>query len=687
MDFTTVGAEGTVTSPSLPPRTSTRGHLHGCPETVESPSHILIIDDDKADRESLKQHLATDGFAVTTAESGEEALAIIANKPPDLILVDVMMPGMSGYEVVRRLKAEETTQDIPIVMVSALEDRRSLILGLNAGAADFLRKPVDATELRARLENLLLVKARGDYQNDYGVQLEAEVDSRTVDLIASERLYRETFEDAPVGIIHADLEGNWVRVNGRLCKLLGYSREELLTREVQARVLSEVATASESATVKLMRTDGQHLVSEDRYRRKDDHLIWVRINMTLHADPSGAPKHLILVIEDITEQRALEAQFRQAGKMDALGGLAAGLAHDFNNLLSVIVSYSEMAISALDPGETMRADLEAVHSAGLRAAMLTRQLLAFSRHQVLPPQVVDLDEVVHEMQDILRRLIREDVELITTSSEHATTILIDRSQLEQIIMNLAINARDAMPKGGTLTIGTMSIDAAAHEPHHGCAGKGPHVMLTVTDNGSGIDADTQARMFDPFFTTKPLGVGTGLGLSTVFGIVRQSGGTIWAESKLGSGTTFFICFPHATAPTVVAVKRPTRSRPRGTETILLVEDDEAVRLLTTKLLTQAGYNVLVAKNAHDAASLCDRHPSPIQLLLTDVVMPGSSGWKLAAELRERRPDIKVLYMSGYADGAQFDNGDRDASASFLEKPISPDSLARKVKEALEQADV
>jgi two-component system, cell cycle sensor histidine kinase and response regulator CckA len=249
-------------------------------------------------------------------------------------------------------------------------------------------------------------------------------------------------------------------------------------------------------------------------------------------------------------------------------------------------------------------------------------------------------------------------------------------------MNLAINARDAMPNGGTLTIGTTGIDETAHGAHRRCPGKGPHVMLTVTDNGTGIDAATQARMFEPFFTTKPLGTGTGLGLSTVFGIVRQSHGTIWAESKLGSGTTFCICFPRATEATVAAAKRPPRRRPQGTETILLVEDDEAVRLLTTKLLKQAGYIVLEAKNAHEAAALCEHHPSPIHLLLTDVVMPGNSGWKLAADLRAKRPDIKVLYMSGYADGAQFDNGDRDASASFLEKPITPDALARKVKEAL-----
>jgi PAS domain S-box-containing protein len=655
--------------------------VHLCAQ-AGPPSRILIIDDDRGDRDSLKDYLVPDGFTVTTAASGAEAITIVASEPPDLILVDVMMPGMDGYEVLRTLKADAITQDIPIVMVSALEDRRSLIRGLNGGAADFLRKPVDPTELRARVENLLRAKAHGDQQNEYGQQLEAEVDARTEALIASERLYRETFDDAPIGIIHAQMDGRWVRVNQRLCKLLGYSREELLDPEIQARVLSEVPASAESATVRLGRSDGMHVVSEDRYRRKDDLLIWVRINMTVHRDPNGDSNHLILVLEDITEQRALATQVRQAGKMDALGGLAAGLAHDFNNLLSIIVSYSEMAIADLQPGETMRTDLEAIHSAGMRAASLTRQLLAFSRHQVLCPQVVELDEVVGGLQDILRRLIREDVELVTPHSDRAAKILIDRSQLEQIIMNLAINARDAMPKGGQLTIGTMGLSEEMHAAHRTCPKTGPHVMLTVTDNGTGMDADTQARMFDPFFTTKPLGTGTGLGLSTVFGIERQSGGTIWAESEVGKGTRFCICFPRATEPTLVAaVKRSPRPH-RGTETILLVEDDQAVRVLTKKLLKQAGYDVLEAKNAAEAVSLCDHHPAPIHLLLTDVVMPGTSGWKLAADLRERRPAIKVLYMSGYADGARFDNGDRDASASFLEKPITPDALARKVKEAL-----
>ncbi|HET9991632.1 MAG TPA: response regulator [Kofleriaceae bacterium] len=684
MDHRTVEADTAPTSEFA--RTPKRDNLHFCCKLDDPPSRILIVDDEKTDREYLKEYLVPQGFIVATAASGEEAIAMVAVDPPDLILVDVMMPGMDGYDVLTKLKADATTQDIPIVMVSALEDRRSLIRGLNGGAADFLHKPVDPTELRARVGNLLRLKAYGDHQNEYGVQLAAEVDSRTADLIASERLYRETFDDAPVGIIHVDMDGRWVRVNQRLCKLLGYSREELLTAEIQARVLSEVTTSSEAVTTKLKSADAQYIVSEDRYRRKDDQLIWVRINMTVHSKPNGTSKHLILVIEDITEHRALEAQFRQAGKMDALGGLAAGLAHDFNNLLSVIVSYSEMAISDLAPGEVMRTDLEAIHSAGLRAATLTRQLLAFSRHQVLCPQVVELGEVIRGMEDILRRLIREDIELHTPPGDRDAKILIDRSQLEQIIMNLAINARDAMPKGGALTIGTTGLDEVAHADHSRCPGKGEHVMLTVTDNGTGIAPETQARMFEPFFTTKPPSDGTGLGLSTVFGIVNQSGGTIWADSTLGSGTTFFICFPRATEPTSVAIKPAVRRPARGTETILLVEDDEAVRVLTMKLLMQAGYHVLEAKNAQDATSLCEHHPSPIHLLLTDVVMPGISGWKLAADVRERRPDIKVLYVSGYADGAQFDNGDRDASASFMEKPITPDVLVRKVKEALSESD-
>ncbi|MEO8701549.1 MAG: response regulator [Kofleriaceae bacterium] len=630
---------------------------------VHTSARILIVDDDQADRDALATLLASAGFILTTAGSGDDAIALVAKHPFDLILLDVVMPGLDGYAVMRSLKGALATADIPVIMVSALDDRRSLIRGLRAGAADFLRKPVEPTELRARVENLLKLKAHGDQQNEYGHQLEGKVDARTAELIASERLYRETFDSAPVGIVHVGMDGRWLRVNQRLCTLLGYSREALLTPEIQALVLAEVKTAERPAD--------EQVSTEEQYRRHDGTLIWVRCNMTVHHHSDGRPDHLILVLEDITEHRALEAQVRQAGKMDALGSLAAGLAHDFNNLLSIIVSYSEMASADLDPKDSLCSDLRAIHSAGQRAAVLTRQLLAFSRNQVLCPQVVDLDEVVDGMRDILRRLIREDVTLQISRNQGAAKILIDRSQLEQIIMNLAINARDAMPGGGTLTIESTRTASTPRE-----------VVLTMRDTGHGMDAETQARMFDAFFTTKPLGIGTGLGLSTVFGIVKQSGGTISADSEVGKGTTFKICFPEVgvAAAVPVPVRTPTRLA-RGTETILLVEDDPAVRVLTRTLLDRTGYTVLEASSVEDASTLCDHHPRPIDLLLTDIVMPGASGWQLAAALRTKRPEMKVLYMSGYAEGAAFADTEAGTRA-FLEKPITPERLSQKVREAL-----
>ncbi|MEO8551180.1 MAG: response regulator, partial [Kofleriaceae bacterium] len=290
--------------------------------TPASGSHvhhrILIVDHDPFDREALCAILSSQHYDLSDVETGPDAIAMVAEQLPDLIVVDVMLPGMDGYELVRALKADPITRPIPIVMVSTLQDRRALLRALHAGAADLLRKPVDASELRARIKNLLRLKAQGDVQNQHGLLLEAKVDVRTAELVASERLYRETFDDAPVGIVHVNMDGHWVRVNQRLCDLLGYSREELLLPSIQALVLANVTAGMETTVAQVQQTSGRHLVSEDRLRRQDGRLIWTRINMTVHCRADGISDHLILVLEDITQERALEAQFRQASKMDAL---------------------------------------------------------------------------------------------------------------------------------------------------------------------------------------------------------------------------------------------------------------------------------------------------------------------------------------------------------------------------------
>ncbi len=393
-------------------------------------------------------------------------------------------------------------------------------------------------------------------------------------------------------------------------------------------------------------------------------------------------------IERRQAQQALnrsEEQLRQAQKMEAVGSLAGGVAHDFNNLLSVILSYSEMLAADLRPGDPMRADLEEINGAGLRAADLTRQLLAFSRQQVLLPRVVDLNAICTGMETMLRRVIGEDVDFASRPAPALGKILADPGQLERVIVNLAVNARDAMPRGGKLTIETAEVvlDEAYALEHAGVTA-GVHVMLAVSDTGVGMDEATQSRMFEPFFTTKEGRQGTGLGLATVFGIVRQSGATIWVDSEVDRGTTFRVDFPIAehTVPIAASAPPPGLLNLHGSETILLVEDEERVRVLARTILRRYGYDVLEAHSGGDAFLLCEQHPETIHLLLTDVVMPRMSGRQLAERLLSVRPAMKVLYMSGYTDDAVVRHGILDSTITFLQKPITPHALALKVREVL-----
>ncbi len=393
-------------------------------------------------------------------------------------------------------------------------------------------------------------------------------------------------------------------------------------------------------------------------------------------------------IERKAAQAALsrsEEQFRQAQKMEAIGSLAGGIAHDLNNLLSVILTYSELLAENLKVGDPTRDDLVAINEAGRRAADLTRQLLAFSRQQVLQPTTTDLNCVFAGIEKMLRRVLGEDVELTSLAAASLDKIMVDPGQMEQVMMNLVVNARDAMPRGGKLTVETTNILLTERDclEHAGLA-PGPHVMLTVADTGTGMDKATQARMFDPFFTTKPVGKGTGLGLSTVFGIVQQSGGVIWASSELGKGTCFKTCFPVTddVAPRAVRPTEPPLHRRalRGSETVLVVEDEDPVRALACAILRKYGYHVLEAQSGGDALIVCEQHTSPIDLLLADVVLPRISGPQLAARLLSARPEMRVLYMSGHTGSSLHDFD--FASVAFLQKPITPDMLARQVREVL-----
>jgi two-component system cell cycle sensor histidine kinase/response regulator CckA len=420
------------------------------------------------------------------------------------------------------------------------------------------------------------------------------------------------------------------------------------------------------------------------------HVEWKSGSYACHVEPlrdsDGQVSGAICMSLDITDRKQLEEQLRQAQKMEAVGRLAGGIAHDFNNLLMVIQGYGDLLVERLPTGDPLRRNAEQIQMASQRASSLTRQLLAFSRKQMLAPKILNIQTVVADMEKILRRLIGEDIQLETSSAPDLGLVKADRSQIEQVILNLAVNARDAMPQGGRLTIETANVELDASYSHPPAVlSPGKYVMLAVTDNGCGMDAETQAHVFEPFFTTKEKGKGTGLGLATVYGVVKQSGGYVWVYSEPGRGTSFKIYLPRIAETAVPAGREGTsdmRVPQRGSETILLVEDEKGVRELAREYLTSSGYTVIEAEDGHTALELAAMHVGPIHLLLTDVVMPGISGRELAERVGQIRPGIKIIYMSGYTDQAVVHHGILENDAILLQKPFTLMTLAGKLREML-----
>jgi signal transduction histidine kinase/CheY-like chemotaxis protein len=419
--------------------------------------------------------------------------------------------------------------------------------------------------------------------------------------------------------------------------------------------------------------------------RKGDRRLIVWNNSMLY-DPRGDVTGTASIGIDVTEHRSLEGQLRESQKMEAVGRLAGGIAHDFNNLLTVIIGYGELLLSEIGEGNPMSLEAGEIRKAALKAASLTSQLLAFSRRQILSPEVLDLNGIVTDVEKMLRRIIEEHIDLELNLDEGLWNVKADRNRIEQVIVNLAINAKDAMPKGGTLSIGTRNImiDETTVNTHPD-VGPDAYVALSIKDTGHGMDPGTLAHIFEPFFTTKEVGKGTGLGLATVYGIVMQSGGRIHVDSEPGHGTTFTIYLPRvreAASPPKEATPAGRIASPSCSKTVLLVEDSDTVRELTRHILELTGYDVLEAGSPEDAIRLCESHEGEIHLLLTDVVMPGMSGRDLSDRLRPGRPAMKVLYMSGYTDEAIVDHGILDAGIHFIPKPFSPASMAQKILEVL-----
>jgi PAS domain S-box-containing protein len=501
-----------------------------------------------------------------------------------------------------------------------------------------------------------------------------EVQTRTIELNESEQRFRVTFEQAAVGIAHVAQDGRWLRVNQKLCDIVGYSRAELLQKTFQDITHPEDLNADLENVRKMLAGEIQTYSMQKRYIQKQGTLVWINLTVALARGSHGESRYFISIVEDITERKHLEEELRQSQKMEAIGRLAGGVAHDFNNLLTVIGGYGHMLREQMEENIPLREKAEAICQASDRAAALTKQLLAFSRRQVVQLRIVDLNDTVAGMEEMLRRLLGADIELTTVASGSPARVKADPGQIEQVIVNLAVNAKDAMPEGGQLCIkvGTVETDGM------------PQVTFAVQDTGEGMDAEVQSHLFEPFYTTKAKGKGTGLGLSIVYGIVRQAGGSINVSSLPGQGASFEIFLPRVTeAPAQVAVGEATSKTVPGSETILLVEDETALRKLASETLRASGYTVLEAATGEDALNIWSRSASSIHLLVTDIIMPAMNGRTLAERLRSARPEVKVLFISGYSENILDPIGPLDSTTAFLQKPFAPAALTEKVRELLD----
>ena len=509
----------------------------------------------------------------------------------------------------------------------------------------------------------------------------------------SEKKYQQIYDETPVGYHELDTKGRFTRVNRTELQMLGYSAGEMLGKPVWD-FFEEEDTTRKVILAKLSGDVSFHDTFERTYRRKDGSTLLVLVEDRVLRDKGNQIIGIRSMVEDITERRRAEEalrkseeQLRQWQRVEAIGRLAGGVAHDFNNLLMTIKGCSELLLGAFDRRDPRREEVEEILKAADRATSLTRQLLAFGRRQILQPQVLDLNAVVMNMDKMLRRVIGEDVQLIASLRRELWSVKVDPGMIEQVIMNLAVNSRDAMPNGGKLTIETTNVTHdEEYASHHVSVKPGYYAMLAITDTGCGMDKETQSHLFEPFFTTKEKGKGSGLGLSTVYGIIKQSGGNIWTYSEPGLGTTFKIYLPrveetsHAYKP---EISRKEIKAPGGTETVLLVEDEEAVRSMVSKVLQNKGYRVLEASHGNEALEVCDKFEGPIHLMVTDVIMPQMSGRELAERLALVRPEMGVLYMSGYPDNTIVQHGVLEPGTAFLQKPFTISALELKVREILD----
>ncbi|MBI5366092.1 MAG: response regulator [Planctomycetes bacterium] len=696
---------------------------------------ILVVDDNPSTRALYLAVLRDIGAPLRIADSGAAALDQLAHHEFALLLLDIQMPGMDGFEVARRARADERTRHVPIVFLTASAIGTAPAFdGYALGAFDYLYKPVPNHVLRAKVAAFLALHRHQQELVAREARLRAREAEEQERRLAFERtqseldfarrqaeqeranaavLGRQAEELARLGreredameklrrlvdengrfftltghmLCIAGFDGRFRRLNPAWERTLGFSQEELLARPWLDWVHPEDRAATVAAGERLM-LQGLELTSfENRYRTRDGAWRWLDWNCV----PVPGENLIYGVALDVTERKRVEEELRHAQKMDAIGRLAGGVAHDFNNLLNVILGFSELALDLLDGAHPARARIVEVRKAGERAASLTSQLLAFSRKQAVERRPLSLHDLLRDLEKMLGRMIGEDVRLVLELGAEVGPVLADRGQLEQVVMNLAVNARDAMPRGGTLSIRTSPVEVSPNPAatHVGLR-PGRYVEMRVSDTGCGMDAQVRAQIFEPFFTTKEPGKGTGLGLSTVYAILQQSGGTISVESAPGAGSIFTLRFPCALAGAAQAgagAAGAGGAAPRSAgagELVLVVEDEDSLRRFIQLVLESRGYRVLLAAEGDEAVRLLTATAEPVHLLLTDVVLPNVNGIELARRCAALRPETRVLFMSGYTEHPALGADARDPRMPFLQKPFSPSQLAAKVRELLD----
>jgi two-component system, cell cycle sensor histidine kinase and response regulator CckA len=641
---------------------------------------ILMLEDIPTDVELAERELRKAGIAFITKRVETEAdfISALEEFAPDLILADYSLPSFNGLKALAITR--EKCPDIPFIFATGTLGEEVVVETLKKGATDYVLK-AGLSRLSSSVRRALQeAQDRKDREHSQEALRESEEFNRAVlgsltsriavldkdgFIIAVNEAWKNFNQENCIPVFQADLGQNYLEVCRQKSRPFATDTKEALVG------------------IQAVLEGSQPQFSMEYACHSETKQYWFLLNVTPLARKRGGA---VLSHLNITEHKQLQEQFLQSQKMDAIGRLAGGVAHDFNNLLTAIIGYSQILLRSLPEDDPHRLELEEIEKAGSRAAALTSQLLAFSRKQVLQPRVLDLDEVIANMENMLRRLIGENIELKTSLESRAAFVKTDPGQIEQVIMNLVVNARDAMNQGGKLLIETKSVELDENYPHdHINVQPGAYVMLAVSDSGCGMDAETRAHMFDPFFTTKDQGKGTGLGLSTVYGIVKQSNGHIWVYSEPGEGTTFKIYLPQIENIVDGSLQKDLNAAlPRGTETVLLVEDEIPVRVLASRVLSQQGYTVIEASNGEEALQLAKKlEASEIHLLMTDVVMPEKGGKVLATELMTLRPDLKILFVSGYTDDAVIHNGVLNHSANFLQKPFTLYALAQKVREVLD----